>query len=226
MKNLFSRKTWEGKPQGAPDDNETAAPLQQEVQNVNVKTPDLVGSGLEISSRTDAYKKKPESLTDSEYEHLLEKYSPGYIAHYTAPYDPATQGGYYERIYGSTIAKPGQPDAKKMRNAKIAASVADALGVLGQMWAAGSGVDLGKANADPLSATKRVAGRQKQMQADYEENMRKYSEGLRSARTKDIETGIGDYMNKSEELRRILWQKRMGGTPEKVTGNGEQPPRK
>ena len=149
---------------------------------------------------------KPTGLSDSEYEHLLKYNTPEQIASYTAPFDP-TKENYLQRLYKSSTPQPVAPDEKKIRNAQLAASIGDGIGILSQMFSAGKGAYM-KERDYKQSASSQVEGRAKELQDRYLQQSTQYSSGLFNARLKDFQKALEDYNNGRKGIQDVLAAKR------------------
>ena len=61
-----------------------------------------------------------------------------------ANFDPSKDNNFLQHLYESTVSKPTAPDEKKLRNAKLWASIADGVGLLSQMYTYGKGAHVEK----------------------------------------------------------------------------------
>ncbi|MFT3994393.1 MAG: hypothetical protein QM660_08800 [Dysgonomonas sp.] len=162
------------------------------------------------------YPNKPEAMSDGDYEHLMSVgFSPDAISNYTAPYDPATNGNYLQRIFESSVSKPSAPDEKKMRGARIVSGIGDALGLISQMWSAGKGAYMKERDYES-SALGRTEGKEKELRNIYLQQQNKYNDGLYNARLKDFLKGLDDYNNGKKNIQGVLAAK------QKLDQTGEQ----
>ncbi len=191
-----------------------------ELQEQAQKTPAVVASMPEVQTESKQdnvevakseslpevkFANKPTGLSDSEYEHLLKYNTPEQIASYTAPFDP-TKENYLQRLYKSSTPQPVAPDEKKIRNAQLAASIGDGIGILSQMFSAGKGAYM-KERDYKQSASSQVEGRAKELQDRYLQQSTQYSSGLFNARLKDFQKALEDYNNGRKGIQSVLASK-------------------
>lgn len=150
------------------------------------------------------YPNKPESMSDSDYEHLMSVgFSPEAISNYTKPYDPSTNGNYLQRLFESSVSKPTAPDEKKMRSARIVSGIGDALGLISQMWSAGKGAYVKERDYNS-SALAQTAAKEKELSNIYIQQQNKYNDGMYNARLKDYLKGLDDYNNGRKGMQGVL----------------------
>lgn len=150
------------------------------------------------------YPNRPQSLTDSEYEHLLKYYSPDAINKFSAPFDPNSGESVIQRYYQSSIPAPSAPDEKVMRNRRIAAGVADGASMLAQLFAAGRGAHVRERDNFALD---RVTDQEREEMNRFRDLSQRYNDGLFQARLKDFQQAWADYQAGRKGIQDVLTTK-------------------
>lgn len=153
------------------------------------------------------YPAKPSGLPDDYYEWLINGgYKPETISEVFNPnYNPAEEGGFMT----SRIAKlkPQKLDEKKIDQARTAASVTDAVGILAQMFAAGRGARIKERDASQL-AMSRFANEEKALRDLYRQQKDRYNDQWLSASASDFNRSYSQHQANINAIRDSLNRKR------------------
>jgi|GEM_PF-4167352 len=158
-----------------------------------------------IPARSVQYHDLPISTGDFEY---LQKigFSPDAIRSAYAPYDPDSNKSVLENIYKLSAKQPSAPDEKKVQNAQTIAGIGDALGMLGQMWAAGKGAHVRERDYGQ-TASGQLSDRVDQLRNLYTQRSAEYDQGLYDARMRDFVRGLNDYDTNRKGIQTSLQSK-------------------
>ncbi|MDR2002385.1 MAG: hypothetical protein LBQ74_05080 [Prevotella sp.] len=149
------------------------------------------------------YPDKPQGLNDGEYEHLLKYYSPEAVSRFSAPFDPDSGENILQRYYESARPKPTAPDEKKVRNARLIASIADGLGLLSQMYTYSRGAHVEKRDYKD-AALSQVNADAKEADSRYLQLSQRYNDGLFRARIKDFQNALDGYNAGRKGVQAVL----------------------
>jgi hypothetical protein len=145
---------------------------------------------------------------DAEIEHLSKNgITPEILERVVSDFNPANYGTQQRQWYESVVTKPTIPDEKRIRNARIAASIGDALGSIVEMAAVGGGA-LAKERRYEDSALGRTETRQKELQDIYLQQLARYENGLYDAGMRDILRGMDQHRQERDQLGNVLGTKR------------------
>lgn len=120
-----------------------------------------------------------------------------------ANFDPAKGNNYLQHLYESTATKPTAPDDKKVRNARLWASIADSVGLLSQMYTYSKGAHVEKRDYKN-SALSQVNADAKEDRDRYTKLSQMYDDGLLQARMKDYLKALDDYNNDRKGVQGVL----------------------
>jgi hypothetical protein len=122
-------------------------------------------------------------------------------------FDPANYGTPNRKWYESAVTKPTIPDEKRIRNARIVASIGDALGSIVEMAAVGGGAHV-KERGYESSALGRTEAKEKELRNLYQQQLARYESGLYDAGVRDVIRGMDQHRRERAELGGALDAKR------------------
>jgi len=134
---------------------------------------------------------------------------------YLYSYNP-DKDGPVTNIFNRIYTPPKTVDEKKVKQARIAASIGDALGILSQMWSAGKG-----AHVKPVTYEQTASGRlnnnKKEMDNLYEQRLDRYNNQKYSAALQDYSHWLNEHdkliskINQYEALQNTKSQSQQNG---------------
>lgn len=143
----------------------------------------------------------------AEMEYLTKSgLTPERLERISGDFNPANYGTPQRQWYESTVTKPTIPDERRLRNARIAASIGDALGSIVQMAAVNGGA-LTKERRYEDSAMGRTAAQEKELRDLYQQQLTRYENGLYDAGMRDVIRGMDRHRQERAELSGALQSK-------------------
>lgn len=174
-----------------PDTPAANANASYEIEDVSPSSLENINAGIAPAAPTPS---APDSSGGMREELLKRGITQEYIDN---AYKPKAGEGFFER-YKKHVPEPVD-DSQNLGNARTMGAIADAVGLVAQLWGAGQGARMTERSPESF-ATKQINDRADALRNLYLQRLQRYQAGLIDAEGRDY---IAD-MNESKEARRSI----------------------